>query len=388
MRKTLLISCLLVLLLPSWHLTVNARTEASLGTEPASGSVVCPPGLYTDIPSDCLPLGPSEYLSQSASQGIPFPILPLPAWSPDPSLSDLPYQYFKVIETGAALYDSLDAARANTPAKKLLPSSHLYVSYTGDAVQAGKDYYYPLRSGYWVFADGGRLAMYHPSFQGLLFSSTPRNAFGWIRIPEGTQSRTAPGVNSTESGITYNHFQVVQVYSTQNVDNLTWYLVGPGEWIDSRLVALVEPNPVAPDGVTGNRWISVNLLEQTVAVYDNNRLVFATMASTGVDRFWTRPGLFNIDRKLETETMSNSIPDDFYYLEDVPWTMYFDQGRALHGAYWHNLFGYQLSHGCVNLSLGDSHWLYNWAHEGDFVYVYDPSGETPTDPALFGSGAP
>ena len=27
--------------------------------------------------------------------------------------------------------------------------------------------------------------------------------------------------------------------------------------------------------------------------------------------------------------MSNSIPDDFYYLEDVPWTMYFDEGPRL-----------------------------------------------------------
>ena len=112
------------------------------------------------------------------------------------------------------------------------------------------------------------------------------------------------------------------------------------------------------------------------------------MVSTGVDHFWTRPGLFHIQRKLETETMSNSIQDDFYYLEDVPWTMYFDEARALHGAYWHNKFGYPLSHGCVNLSPGDAHWLFNWASEGDFVYVFDPSGQTPTDPSLFGSGAP
>ena len=48
--------------------------------------------------------------------------------------------------------------------------------------------------------------------------------------------------------------------------------------------------------------------------------------------------------------MSNSVQDDFYYLEDVPWTMYFDEARALHGAYWHNGFGYPHSHGCVNLS--------------------------------------
>jgi hypothetical protein len=386
MRKTFFISFLLLLLVSSWHLTANAHSEAILKTEPSSGAVVCPPGLYNDAPSDCLPLGPSEYLSQSAAQGMPYPIIPLPAWSPDRSLSDLPYQYFKVIETGAPLYASLDATAAHSPSKTLYPSNHLYVSYTGDSVPVGKDYYYPLSSGYWVLADGGRLAMYNPPYQGLLFSSTPRNPFGWI-LGE-IQSRSAPGVNSPESGITHYRFQVVQIHAAQEADNLTWYLIGPGEWVDSHQIARLDPDPVAPAGVTAGRWISVNLFEQTIAVYENNRLIFASMVSTGVDHFWTRPGLFHIQRKLETETMSNSIQDDFYYLEDVPWTMYFDEGRALHGAYWHNKFGYPLSHGCVNLSPGDAHWLFNWASEGDFVYVFDPSGQTPTDPSLFGTGAP
>ena len=84
--------------------------------------------------------------------------------------------------------------------------------------------------------------------------------------------------------------------------------------------------------------------------------------------------------------MRNGDPADFYYLDNVPWTMYFDKARALHGAYWRTRFGYPQSHGCVNLSVGDSHWLFNWAHEGDFVYVPDPSGLTPTDPALIRLG--
>jgi hypothetical protein len=29
---------------------------------------------------------------------------------------------------------------------------------------------------------------------------------------------------------------------------------------------------------------------------------------------------------------------DFYYLEDVPWTMYYDQARAIHTAYWRTSF--------------------------------------------------
>jgi len=386
MRRTILSLFLLVSLLPSWNLTAMAQGSASSDLEPDAGSIVCPPGVYSTTPDDCLPLGPSTYLTQIAAQGIPYPILPLPAYSPDKSLNDLPYQYFKVTDAGASLYSSLDAAEANQPSKILYPSKDLYVSYQGSAVPVGNESYYQLLSNYWIPAEGGRLGKFDPPFQGLLFSSSPRNSFGWVL---GTvKSRTAPGLSSPETGNTWYRFNVVQIYNTQKVDGITWDLVAPSEWLDAVNVSRVDPHSVPPQGVTGERWIEVNLAEQTVTVYQNDQLIFATMASTGVDHFWTRPGLFHIQKKLEATTMSNSVQDDFYYLEDVPWTMYFDEGRALHGAYWHNRFGYRFSHGCVNLSPGDAHWLFNWAKVGEFVYVYDPTGQTPTDPALFGTGAP
>jgi hypothetical protein len=354
--------------------------------EPDSGSVVCPPGVYGTAPDGCLPLGPSEYLGQIAAEGIPYPIQALPAYKPEAANNTLPYQYFWINPNGTPFFASLEAAVANQPSgPQMHPSKHLLVSYL-ELVNYDQDAFYRLRSGWWIRADGGRLARYDPPFQGLLFSSTPHNAFGWI-LGE-VQPRIAPGVNSAESGSTYYRFEVIQIYASQSADNLTWYLIGPGEWVDARQIARVDADTAPPQGITGGRWIEVNLYEQTVTVFDNNRLIFASMASTGIDRFWTRPGIFQIYKKLDTETMSNSVPDDFYYLEDVPWTMYFDQERALHGAYWHNRFGYPQSHGCVNLSIGDARWLYDWANIGDTVYVFDPSGKTPVDASLYGTGAP
>ena len=371
--------------LPFNRMTAAAQSGRQLELEPEAGSVVCPPGIYAFAPEGCLPLGPSEYLAQIAATGIPVPILPLPVYNPDPAYNDIPYQYFQINESGTPFYSSLDAAIAyQASGPHLYPSKHLYVSYL-ELVNSNEDTFYRLRSGNWIRAEGGRLARY-PPFQGLLFSSTPRNAFGWI-LGE-IQSRTAPGVNSPQSGITHRRFEVVQIYATQSANSLTWNLIGPGEWVDSRQISRVDPAIAPPEGVTGGRWIEVNLFEQTVTVYDDNRLSFATMVSTGVARFWTRPGLFQIHKKLESTTMSTSVPDDFYYLEDVPWTMYFDEDRALHGAYWHNFFGYAQSHGCVNMSLGDSHWLFDWANVGDPVYVYDPSGLTPLDPSAYGAGSP
>jgi hypothetical protein len=383
---TLFAVFLLMNSLPLNRTIAAAHDEVQPATEPESGSVVCPPGLYGTAPDDCLPLGPSEYLARTSAEGIPYPIQPLPAYKPDPSVNNYLYQYFKITPDGTSFYGSLEDAIANQPSGlHMYPSNHLYVSYVG-LVETDQGSFYELRSGWWIRPLGGRLARYDPPFQGLLFSSKPRNAFGWI-LGE-THPRVTPGVSSPESGTWYNRFDVVQIYAKQEADNLTWYLVNPDEWVDSRQISRVDVDAAAPKGVTGGRWIEVNLFEQTVTVYDNNRLVFATMASTGVDRFWTRPGLFHIYKKLDTETMSNSIPDDFYYLEDVPWTMYFDEARALHGAYWHNKFGYPQSHGCVNLSVGDAHWLFDWANVGDTVYVFDPSGKTPEDPSLYGTGAP
>lgn len=139
----------------------------------------------------------------------------------------------------------------------------------------------------------------------------------------------------------------------------------------------------------GERWIEVNLKDQTLSVYEDSQLVYAALVSTGIPGAWTQPGLFQIYLVNEAETMSGAFTadrSDYYYLEDVPWTTYINQSRALHGAYWHNGFGVPRSRGCVNLSPGDAQWIFNWAEEGDWVYVWDPFGETPTHPDLYTSG--
>jgi hypothetical protein len=365
---------------------VPASPVLQTGTEPAAGSVVCVPGIYATPPDDCLPLGPSAHIARQIEAGIPYPQTALPAFTPPASLNQVPYQYFKVNDSGISLFNSLDAAISNQgPARSLAPGI-LYVSYT---VRADTDQgiFYQLRSGLWIRADGARLGL--SAFQGLQFSSQPEYSFGWV-LGE-IRSRTAPGFSAPETGRTWYRYNVVQVYAIQEAEGNTWLLIGPDEWLDYRHVARVDPKNSPPESIPSSRWIEVNLDEQTLAVYQDNRLVFATVVASGVEPFWTRPGIFQIYKKKDTETMSGATAadrSDYYYLEDVPWTMYYDEARAFHGAYWHNSFGYPRSHGCVNLSLGDSHWLFDWAAVGDYVYVYDPSGRTPTDPSLFGSGAP
>lgn len=125
--------------------------------------------------------------------------------------------------------------------------------------------------------------------------------------------------------------------------------------------------PAPPDVVAaGVHWIDVNLTQQMVYAYAGDTVVNSFLVSTGTWLHPTVTGSYHIYVKLRYTDMSG--PD--YYLPNVPYTMYFFQGYGLHGTYWHHNFGTPMSHGCVNLSIPDSAWLYNFASVGTLVKVH------------------
>jgi hypothetical protein len=358
--------------------------QAAETPEINSGAVLCTPGVYLQTPDDCVPLGPSQYLTENARLGMELPLRPLQISHPDPALSDLPYHYYKVNSTGTAFYPSLEAAIAKGGGQILAPGAFLFVVYN-ERLDTDRGTYFLRPGGAYMPGDGTTWGKVTP-FPGVEVHSTPRNDFGWILQP--TDVRREPNLlkyNTPVRQLKLN--DIVQVYLTLRIEGFDWSLIGPDEWVLGRDLAIVTPNTTPPAGVTNNRWIDVNLDEQTLAVYDQGQMVYATVIASGAEPMFTRPGLFPIYEKKEAETMQGETGGaDFYYLEKVPWTMYFDKARALHGAYWRAKLGYTQSHGCINLSPGDAHWLYNWANEGDWVYVHDPSGKTPTDPSFYGDG--
>ncbi len=75
--------------------------------------------------------------------------------------------------------------------------------------------------------------------------------------------------------------------------------------------------------------------------------------------------------KLPYDRMRGYSPVHGYYdLPNVPSTMYFYRGYAIHGAYWHNNFGNPMSNGCVNLPLDAAAWMYDFAPVGTTVSIY------------------
>jgi hypothetical protein len=390
-RSTLMVSIFFILL-SIFPVQTKAAAALSSDSTPVSGVVLCLPGSSLSPANECTNLGPAAYLSRMAELGVTFPLHKDLGTSPDPSLTFVDIRYGEVTRENAKVYASLDDAVKNGSVTRRIDSPYSFISYFDEAVVDGKRYYMVDYGGWMTANDISRIGT--PSlFQGKIFTHTPERSFGWITFP--VQTKRSPGFNIEDyTGQEVNRYQEVEIFSTVEIEGIDWYMIGPDEWIPEkvdyqRIVGRVIPSYSPPDDVDNGRWIEVNLNDQTISVYDQNQMVFATLIASGIEPFWTRPGLFQIYQKLDSTPMRGAFEadqSDAYYLEDVPWTMYYDKARALHGAYWHNGFGSPRSHGCINMSVGDARWLFDWAREGDWVYVWDPSGDTPTDPELYGDG--
>lgn len=137
-------------------------------------------------------------------------------------------------------------------------------------------------------------------------------------------------------------------------------------WIGQRLRISgggATPAPAPAPGPAGGRWIDINLSTQRLTAYQGNTPVFSALISGGLPRTPTVVGRFKIYTKLTSTRMSGPG----YDLPNVPYTMYFYKGYAIHGTYWHNNFGRPMSHGCVNMRTQDAAWLFNWASVGTLV---------------------
>jgi lipoprotein-anchoring transpeptidase ErfK/SrfK len=158
-----------------------------------------------------------------------------------------------------------------------------------------------------------------------------------------------------------------------SLDSKAGYIsIGQNEWLPEESATLIDPG--LPDGLRPGicRFIHVDLARQTLSAYDNCRIVFATLVSSGQEDLHTSPGEYAVIHKMEYRTL-DSIPGarDKYYLENVPYFMTYFGNLGIHGVYWHDQFGSPVSHGCINLSVTDARWLYDWVILGNVLLITD-----------------
>jgi len=128
----------------------------------------------------------------------------------------------------------------------------------------------------------------------------------------------------------------------------------------------------AYDQPHGSKWIDVNQSTFRVTVWEGTTLIRVIPCVTGHPATPTLNGTYYIYRKFVTVDMSGTEADGVTprFTANVPWTMFYFRGYALHGAYWRSSFGYRASHGCVNLPVSQAKWLYSWAPLGTKVVVH------------------
>jgi len=130
---------------------------------------------------------------------------------------------------------------------------------------------------------------------------------------------------------------------------------------------MAYPELATADELLRGRWIDVDLSAQRLTAYDASAPVRTMLVSTGLPQTPTPVGQFRIWIKLRYDDMAGLD----YYIEDVPFVMYFHEGYGLHGVTWHGNFGHPMSHGCVNLPTEEAEWLYGWADLGTLVNIHE-----------------
>lgn len=207
------------------------------------------------------------------------------------------------------------------------------------------------------------------SFSGVFVNPDAEYQVAWVVYP--VRPSRAPGIAEDPSATRLEKYTLVNLFATVEINGWRWYLVGPDQWVKQVYVGKIVYTE-QPEGIKG-RWFAVDLYEQVLVAYEDDTPVFATLISSGLPEWSTNEGIFRTWARVRNGPMSGAEGrDDFYSLENVPWTLYFDGSIALHAAYWHDGFGYRRSHGCVNMSITDSYWAFQWSQEGgyDLPHVY------------------
>lgn len=207
-----------------------------------------------------------------------------------------------------------------------------------------------------------------------------------------SDARTEPDLQARIAYRFYGGTVYHVLKSFQDKQGTGWYQVlddfppkttGRHQWVlarDVRRIPRAEMSPIHP--FVGGKRIEVNLSQYTLTCYEGERAVFSTRVASGItaDGTGTPTGETEVLLKQPSRHMSNMpypggppLVGEVFDLPGVPWNTFFDlEGTAIHGTYWHNDFGLQRSHGCLNVTCEAARWVYRWTHpiggsEDDFI---------------------
>ena len=120
-------------------------------------------------------------------------------------------------------------------------------------------------------------------------------------------------------------------------------------------------SPINPQVDPQEKTVRVNLTYQTLSCFEGSREVYYCRVSTGILEKSTPLGEHTTWRKLISVHMAGGTVASGFDTAGISWTnLFVGQGVAIHSTFWHNDFGQQRSHGCVNCKPEDAHWIWRW----------------------------
>jgi lipoprotein-anchoring transpeptidase ErfK/SrfK len=227
-------------------------------------------------------------------------------------------------------------------------------------------------------------------------SENDKKRLGELTVPYSTPYRfsKARGWEPLSPPLYYGsvHWVVATEEGPQMADyNGAWYKIF--DELDSNVAYFVPAihiklygddifDPITPEIALEDKKIEVNLTTQRLIAYEYGRSVFETNISSGIRgggtagekgiSTTTPNGAFKVLWKQPAKHMGNSyfsigqqgnlLADvDNYVLPGVPWSTFFTPvGHAFHGTYWHENFGTNMSHGCINMRSEEANWIFRW----------------------------
>jgi hypothetical protein len=154
--------------------------------------------------------------------------------------------------------------------------------------------------------------------------------------------------------------------------NAKWYRIDGGRFAGARVHSSLikrteQPQPTVappPEGSESDRSsiVVVDRRAKTLTLLHDGQPQFVTYVALGKTGRETPAGGYGTFAKFRFDDMTSmSVPDAEhpYDLPNVPFGQYYkDGGFALHGTYWHDLFGTDQSQGCINLTWADAAYLF------------------------------
>ena len=232
---------------------------------------------------------------------------------------------------------------------------------------------------YWFIPRDGTTPVRPPDFEGIEVNADTALPFLWVTDPTARvcEEPRRPGEERATVCESVDRHQRLS-FRGQREEAGVWYQTDDDRWIASLQVARVAKVEQRPEAVAdGERWIHVDLRNQFAALYEGDEMRYVTLISSGDEEHETPTGIFRIQSKHVTATMDDEESGaDAYFIQDVPWVLYFRGSFAIHGAFWHDRFGLRTSHGCVNLSPVDAKRFFDFAQSPEmpegFHAVFTP----------------